>query len=88
MKLLEEKETYSFLFSTSGGCLKTNRSLNLILAAKEAKKRGIKVIGFLGKNGGELVNIADIVLLVNSESTAMIQQAHITLVHAICELLE
>ena len=76
------------LFSTSGGCLKTNRSLNLILAAMEAKKRGIKVIGFLGKNGGELVNIADIVLHVKSQSTAMIQQAHITLVHAICELLE
>ena len=76
------------LFSTSGGCLKTNRSLNLILAAKEAKRRGIKVIGFLGKNGGELVNIADIVLHVKSGSTAMIQQAHITLIHAICELLE
>ena len=76
------------LFSTSGGCLKTNRSLNLILAAMEAKKRGIKVIGFLGKNGGELVNMVDIVLHVKSESTAMIQQAHITLVHAICELLE
>ena len=76
------------LFSTSGGCLKTNRSLNLILAAKEAKKRGIKVISFLGKNGGELVDIADIVLHVKSESTAIIQQAHITLVHAICELLE
>ena len=76
------------LFSTSGGCLKTNRSLNLISAAKEAKKRGIKVIGFLGKNGGELVKIADIVLHVRSGNTAMIQQAHITLVHAICELLE
>ena len=54
----------------------------------EAKKRGIKVVGFLGKNGGELVNIVDIVLHVKSQSTAMIQQAHITLVHAICELLE
>ena len=41
------------LFSTSGGCLKTQRSLNLILAAEEAKKRGIKVICFLGKNGGD-----------------------------------
>lgn len=76
------------LFSTSGGCLKTQRSLNLILAAEEAKKRGIKVICFLGKNGGVLLNMADIVLHVKSESTAMIQQAHITLVHAICELLE
>ena len=88
IEALGKKGDALILFSTSGGCLKTNRSLNLILAAREAKKRGIKVIGFLGKNGGELVNIADIVLHVKSESTAMIQQAHITLVHVICELLE
>ena len=88
IEALGKKGDALILFSTSGGCLKTNRSLNLILAAREAKKRGIKVIGFLGKSGGELVNIADIVLHVKSESTAMIQQAHITLVHVICELLE
>ena len=88
IEALGKKGDILILFSTSGGCLKTNRSLNLILAAKEAKKRGIKVVGFLGKNGGELVDIADIVLHVKSESTAMIQQAHITLVHVICELLE
>ena len=88
IEALGKKGDVLILFSTSGGCLKTNRSLNLILAAREAKKRGIKVVGFLGKNGGELLNIADIVLHVKSESTAMIQQAHITLVHVICELLE
>ena len=88
IEALGKKGDALILFSTSGGCLKTNRSLNLILAAKEAKERGIKVVGFLGKNGGELLNIADIVLHVKSESTAMIQQAHITLVHVICELLE
>ena len=63
--------------------------MNLIEAANEAKGNGIKVIGFLGKAGGELVSIADIVFLhVKSDSTAMVQQAHITLVHAICEILE
>ena len=36
--------------------------MNLIEAANEAKENGIKVIGFLGKTGGELVRIADIVL--------------------------
>ena len=76
------------LFSTSGGCLKTKKSMNLIEAANEAKGRGIKVIGFLGKTGGELARISDIVLHVKSDSTAMVQQAHITLVHAICEILE
>ena len=60
--------------------------MNLI-AANEAKGNGIKVIGF-GKDCGELMRIADIVLHVKSDSTAMVQQAHITLVHAICEILE
>ena len=76
------------LFSTSGGCLKTKKSMNLIEAANEAKNNGIKVIGFLGKTGGELARIADIILHVKSDSTAMVQQAHITLIHAICEILE
>ena len=62
--------------------------MNLIEAANEAKGNGIKVIGFLGKTGGELMRIADIALHVKSDSTAMVQQAHITLVHAICEILE
>ena len=76
------------LFSTSGGCLTSKRSVNLIFAANEAKKMGIKVIGFVGKSGGELAAIADLVLHVKSNSTAMVQQAHITLIHAICEILE
>ena len=76
------------LFSTSGGCLKKRRSLNLISAAKKAKNLGIEVISFVGKDGGELAKISDTLLHVKSNSTAMVQQAHITLAHAICELLE
>ena len=38
-----------FLLSTSGGNIKNNQSINLINAAKTAKKMGIKVISLLGK---------------------------------------
>ena len=76
------------LFSTSGGCLKKRRSLNLISAANKAKEMGIEVVSFVGKDGGELAKISDIVLHIKSNSTAMVQQAHITLAHGICELLE
>ena len=76
------------MFSTSGGCLKKNKSLNLISAAKKAKEMGIEVVSFVGKDGGELAKISDILLHVKNNSTAMVQQAHITLAHAICELLE
>ena len=75
------------LFSTSGGCIKRKRSLNLISAYK-AKKMGIEVVSFVGKDGGELAKISDIVFHIKSNSTAMVQQAHITLAHGICELLE
>ena len=76
------------LFSTSGGCLEKRRSLNLISAANQAKKMGIEVVSFVGKDGGELAKISDTVLHIKSNSTAMVQQAHITLAHGICELLE
>ena len=62
--------------------------MNLISAAKKAKKLGIEVLSFVGKDGGELAKISDTLLHVKSNSTAMVQQAHITLAHAICELLE
>ena len=76
------------LFSTSGGCLKRKRSLNLISASYKAKKMGIEVVSFVGKDGGELAKISDTVFHIKSNSTAMVQQAHITLAHGICELLE
>ena len=76
------------IFSTSGGCLETNRSINLLHAANYAKKAGLKVISFLGKDGGELSKVSDLVLHVRCKGTAQVQQAHITLVHGICELLE
>ena len=88
IKAIGKEGDLLILFSTSGGCSKSRRSLNLVVAAQEARKMGIKIIGFVGKGGGEIAKIADFVLNVESDSTPMVQQAHITLVHAICELLE
>ena len=75
------------LFSTSGGCLE-KKGPEFNFAAKKAKEMGIEVVSFVGKDGGELAKISDILLHVKNNSTAMVQQAHITLAHAICELLE
>jgi D-sedoheptulose 7-phosphate isomerase len=38
--------------------------------------------------GGELANCADLALIVESETTARVQEAHITLGHILCELVE
>src|SRR6187399_1029390 len=57
-------------------CLTTSgKSKNLVRALEEAKARQLKTIAFLGRDGGLTVGIADIDLLVTSDSTARIQEA-------------
>jgi D-sedoheptulose 7-phosphate isomerase len=45
-------------------------------------------LGLTGKNGGKLKDIADHCLIVTSESTARIQEAHILIGHILCEIIE
>lgn len=67
--------------STSGS------SKNVIKAVAAAKEIGMKTIGLTGK-GGPLAELADLAFCVNSEITARIQEAHITLEHILCDLVE
>ena len=76
------------LLSTSGGNKKKRKSTNLINAAIKAKKMGIKVISLIGKDGGELKKISDISIIIRSNLTSHIQEAHITILHYLCEELE
>jgi len=68
--------------STSG------KAKNVALAFKQAKKMGLKTIALTGGDGGELVKSADLSLVVPSYVTARIQEAHITIGHILCELIE
>ncbi len=68
--------------STSG------RSANVNAAVAEARARGLRSIGLVGKGGGELVSLVDVAVVVPSDSTARIQECHITVVHALCELVD
>lgn len=68
--------------STSG------QSKNVLNAAIYAKSIGLKSIALLGKGGGEIKKYIDIPIIVPSETTARIQEAHIFLGHMICELSE
>jgi D-sedoheptulose 7-phosphate isomerase len=76
------------LLSTSGGNKKKNQSINLINAALRAKKIGIKTISLLGNKGGDLKKVSDISLIIDSNKTSHIQEAHITILHYLCEHLE
>jgi D-sedoheptulose 7-phosphate isomerase len=68
--------------STSG------KSPNVIAAMQEARKLGLKTIGFSGKDGGALAKCVDVPIVVGSTNTARIQECHITIGHLICELAE
>jgi len=68
--------------STSG------TSLSVIEGIGVAREKGAKTIGLTGKNGGKLAKIVDLVLKVPSNDIPRIQEAHITILHIICYLIE
>ena len=68
--------------STSGN------SKNLINAFEVAKKKNILSVALVGKDGGEMAKLADIALVVPSDSTPRIQESHILIGHIICDIIE
>ncbi len=68
--------------STSGN------SENVLAGIRKAKAMKLTTIGFSGGEGGELSKIADLCFVAHSSSTPRIQEAHITVIHIICKLVE
>ncbi|WP_027206068.1 D-sedoheptulose-7-phosphate isomerase [Butyrivibrio fibrisolvens] len=68
--------------STSGN------SENIIRAIEVAHKKGITVVGLLGKDGGKIKDMCDYALVVPSKSTPRIQEIHTFSVHLLCEMIE
>ena len=68
--------------STSGN------SKNVYNGLMTAKSFGGYAIGLLGNEGSNISKIVDISILVDSKSTPRIQEAHRTIYHIICELVE
>ena len=68
--------------STSGN------STNVKNALMVSKKKGALTIGLLGNRGGTIKKITDIAIIVNSNSTPRIQEAHRLIYHIICEIVE
>ena len=82
IEALGQKNDVVMAISTSG------KAKNVIAGVKQAKKMGLKTIALTGGDGGEIAKLADVSLLVPSSVTARIQEAHITIGHIICELIE
>lgn len=83
-----KKNDILFLISTGGGNLSNGASTCLIKAADEAKKMNMFLISLVGKTGGELKFKSDICIHVKNNTTAFIQEAHMSILHCICEILE
>jgi D-sedoheptulose 7-phosphate isomerase len=68
--------------STSGN------SPNVISAVMEARKRGCSALGMTGEKGKKLASLCDAAILIPSDRTARIQEAHITIAHIWCEMID
>ncbi|CAN5467288.1 D-sedoheptulose 7-phosphate isomerase [soil metagenome] len=75
-------EDMVFLLSTSGN------SQNLVLAAESAKAKGATVVGFLGRGGGKLAPLCDIVVMAPGETSDRIQEIHMMTLHILIEAVE
>ncbi len=67
------------LHSTSG------ESENLLLAAEEARRRGVVTVALLARGGGRLRHRVDLAVVVPTESTARAQEIHLAIGHLVCE---
>jgi D-sedoheptulose 7-phosphate isomerase len=66
----------------------SGKSKNVRRALEEAKSHKLKTIAFLGRDGGSTIGLADVDLLIATDSTARIQEAHQLLLHVLCEAVE
>jgi D-sedoheptulose 7-phosphate isomerase len=70
------------------GITTSGRSANVIRALQAAREMGIATVGMLGGTGEPALSNCDLALLVPDTETARIQECHISLGHAVLELLE
>lgn len=66
----------------------SGNSPNILKAVESVKLKNIKVIGMTGKTGGKLKYVVDILINIPSDNIPRIQEAHITIGHIICGLVE
>ncbi|MFH1459586.1 MAG: D-sedoheptulose 7-phosphate isomerase [Candidatus Omnitrophota bacterium] len=91
--------SYAYIFARQIEALGTDKDLaigistsgqakNVINGLKKAKDLGMQTIALTGQKGKNLKNLVDICLCVPDGDTPRIQEAHITIIHIICKLVE
>jgi len=83
LEALGRRGDLAFAISTSGN------AANVLRAVQTCRRRGIATVGMTGGSGGKLAGAVDHVLCVDgAHTTARIQETHIVIGHALCELVE
>lgn len=82
IKTFAQPEDCLIGISTSG------RSQNLIQAFKVARQQNLTSIALLGGDGGELLELADLAILVPAFDSQRIQEVQLMILHLLCELIE
>ena len=82
VEALAKKGDVAIGISTGGS------SGNVINGLQTAKELGCKLIGFSGRDGGEMNSLCDVNLVVPAEDTPRIQEMHIVIGHTICHLID
>ena len=72
------KDDFVVGISTSGN------SPNVVEGIRSAKLAGAYTLALTGRDGGKIKNVADYCIRVNSNSTPIIQESHIAIIHMIC----
>jgi D-sedoheptulose 7-phosphate isomerase len=70
------------VLSTSG------QSRNIVRVLEQAKSSGVVSVGLLGKGGGPSAALSDYSIVIDSNETARIQEAHLLIGHTLCEYAE
>ena len=70
------------------GITTSGNSENVINALGVANQKQMTTIGLLGKGGGKALSLVKEAIVINSNTTARIQEMHITIGHILCDLIE
>jgi len=79
-------------YGAAGGVLlalsTSGNSKNVLLAAEQARRADMRIIGMTGRTGGALAPHCDVLFNVPADATPMVQQCHACLYHHLCDLVE
>jgi len=88
IEALGEKGDIAIAITTSDAQIKRGHSANIANGLIAARKKGLSTIGLFSSKSKRVSRLVDLSIKIPSENTPRIQEAHITILHIICEIVE